>query len=74
MLPNLNRTCWICGNAVPPESGQNDELGNPVHEPCLSVRAELARAAISSAKKPPTRSTGSRIRKKSIGASGSPRA
>lgn len=64
---NLNRTCWICGNDVQPEGGKNDELGNPVHEPCLSVRAALASAAILSAKKLPTRTANNRTRKRVLG-------
>ncbi len=64
---NLNRTCWICGEDVQPESGKNDELGNPVHELCLTVRAALASAAILPAKKPPTKTIGNRTRKRVLG-------
>jgi hypothetical protein len=70
---NLNRTCWICGNDVPTTDGLKDELGNPVHEPCLAARAELASAANASAKKSPSRISGDRTRTRSIRVSRSPR-
>jgi hypothetical protein len=62
-----DRICWICGKTVSSAGGRNDELGYPVHQPCLDVRAALARAALLSTKKPPSRSTGSRTRKGVLG-------
>lgn len=70
---NLNRTCWICGNDVPTTDGLKDELGNPVHAPCLAARAALASAANASAKKPPSRISGDRTQRRFIGVSCSPR-
>jgi hypothetical protein len=64
---NLNRTCWICGNDVQPKDGKNDEIGNPVHEPCLAIRAALASEAILSAKKPPSRTSANQAFKRVLG-------
>jgi hypothetical protein len=64
---NLNRTCWICGNDVQPEGGKNDELGNPVHEPCLAIRTALANAAIITAKNPPNRTAANQALKRVLG-------
>jgi hypothetical protein len=53
-LTRPTQMCWICGQAVTPETAHRDEHGSTVHSRCYEAKLALAAASLGAHKMPST--------------------